>query len=315
MRKGYFFKTVSFGLALSLVCSLFPAQSLSAQEAVNSPKKAAEAQRIEKENVGKDTKKDTTQRKDTKLDASQIEDTKLDALQLEDTKLDASQLEDTKLDASQLEDAELNTSQVEDTKLDVSQIEDTELDTSQMEEIKIYTAEDFLDFASQCYVDSWSLNKYITLQSDISLLGVEFEMIPVFAGVFDGCNHTISGFDYTGDGYVAGLFRYIEKEGVVKNLKLRGNITAANEKECIGSICGVNYGTIKNCSFQGNVSGRESVGGIVGTNESSGTVTGCSTSGRITGYYTTGGIAGKNHGVLTYCTNRAGINDDSDWVE
>lgn len=255
MRKGYFFKTVSFGLALSLVCSLFPVQPLRAQEAVNSPKKAAEAQRIEKENI----------RKDTKADASQIED--------------------------------------------------TELDTSQMEEIKIYTAEDFLDFASQCYVDSWSLNKYITLQSDISLLGVEFEMIPVFAGVFDGCNHTISGFDYTGDGYVAGLFRYIEKEGVVKNLKLRGNITAANEKECIGSICGVNYGTIKNCSFQGNVSGRESVGGIVGTNESSGTVTGCSTSGRITGYYTTGGIAGKNHGVLTYCTNRAGINDDSDWVE
>lgn len=265
MRKGYFFKTVSFGLALSLVCSLFPVQPLRAQEAVNSPKKAAEAQRMEKENV----------RKDAKPDAAQIKDTKADA----------------------------------------SQIEDTELDTSQMEEIKIYTAEDFLDFASQCYVDSWSLNKYITLQSDISLLGVEFEMIPVFAGVFDGCNHTISGFDYTGDGYVAGLFRYIEKEGVVKNLKLRGNITAANEKECIGSICGVNYGTIKNCSFQGNVSGRESVGGIVGTNESSGTVTGCSTSGRITGYYTTGGIAGKNHGVLTYCTNRAGINDDSDWVE
>ena len=224
MRKGYFFKTVSFGLALSLVCSLFPVQPLRAQAAVNSPKKAAEAQRMEKENV----------RKDTKPDAAQIKDTKADA----------------------------------------SQIEDTELYTSQMEEIKIYTAEDFLDFASQCYVDSWSLNKYITLQSDISLLGVEFEMIPVFAGVFDGCNHTISGFDYTGDGYVAGLFRYIEKEGVVKNLKLRGNITAANEKECIGSICGVNYGTIKNCSFQGNVSGRESVGGIVGTNESSGTVTG-----------------------------------------
>ena len=104
-------------------------QPLRAQEAVNSPKKAAEAQRIEKENIRKDTKPDAAQMKDTKADASQIED--------------------------------------------------TELDTSQMEEIKIYTAEDFLDFASQCYVDSWSLNKYITLQSDISLLGVEFEMIPV----------------------------------------------------------------------------------------------------------------------------------------
>ena len=47
MRKGYFFKTVSFGLALSLVCSLFPVQPLRAQEAVNSPKKAAEAQRMQ----------------------------------------------------------------------------------------------------------------------------------------------------------------------------------------------------------------------------------------------------------------------------
>lgn len=183
------------------------------------------------------------------------------------------------------------------------------------ERIDIHTAEDFVKFAQQCDIDSWSKNKYVSLKADIDLTGVEFQTIPVFNGIFDGIGHTISGFDYTGDGYVAGLFRYIERDGVVENLTVKGNITAENEKECIGSICGVNYGMIRNCTFQGTVSGRDTVGGIVGINESTGTLSGCSVKGRITGYYSTGGIAGINHGVLNYCTNRAGINDDSAWVE
>ena len=88
-----------------------------------------------------------------------------------------------------------------------------------------------------------------------------------------------------------------------------------DEKECIGSLCGVNYGTIKNCSFQGNVSGRDTVGGLAGINESTGTISDCTVSGRVTGYYDTGGVAGKNHGVINFCTNHAGINDNSAWVE
>lgn len=127
--------------------------------------------------------------------------------------------------------------------------------------------------------------------------------------------HTISGFDYLGDGYVVGLFRYVESQGVIQNLTLKGAVASENEKECIGSICGVNYGTIRNCTFQGTVSGRDTVGGIAGINEGTGTITGCAVKGRITGYYSTGGIAGINHGALNYCSNRAGINDDSAWVE
>ena len=183
------------------------------------------------------------------------------------------------------------------------------------ERIDISTAEEFADFAAKCYIDAWSRNKYVSLKGDIDLTGVEFQVIPVFNGIFDGVGHTISGFDYLGDGYVVGLFRYVESDGVIQNLTLKGNIESENEKECIGSICGVNYGTIKNCTFQGTVSGRDTVGGIVGINESTGTITGCSVKGRITGYYSTGGIAGINHGALNYCSNRAGINDNSAWVE
>ena len=188
-------------------------------------------------------------------------------------------------------------------------------DEIRYERIDISTAEQFADFASKCYIDSWSENKYVSLKADIDLTGTEIQVVPVFNGTFDGVGHTISGFDYTGDGYVAGLFRYVEGQGVIQNLTLKGNIASENQKECIGSICGVNYGTIKNCTFQGTVSGRDTVGGIVGMNGSTGVITGCAAKGRITGYYSTGGIAGINHGTLNYCSNRAGINDNSEWVE
>lgn len=184
-----------------------------------------------------------------------------------------------------------------------------------IETIEINSVEDFLAFADNCHLDSWSANKIVTLQQDIDLSGIDFEMIPVFAGTFDGGGHTISGFHPSEQGYIVGLFRYIAEGGAIKNLTLNGNITAVNEKECVGSICGVNYGTIKNCSFHGIVSGKNTVGGIAGINEVSGCITNCQSNARITGYYSTGGIAGSNHGIITFCNNHSGINNDSDWVE
>lgn len=181
--------------------------------------------------------------------------------------------------------------------------------------IEIKTADDFNGFAQNCYIDSWSKDKYVVLENDIDLSGNDFSTVAVFNGIFDGNSHTISNFNYVGDGYVVGLFRYIESNGVVRNLTLKGNVSSENEEECIGSICGINYGTIYNCTFQGTVSGRDTVGGIAGINESSGIVSRCASNGRVTAYYSTGGIAGINHGDINNCTNRAGINDNDAWVE
>lgn len=183
------------------------------------------------------------------------------------------------------------------------------------ETIEIDSAEDFLSFAGQCSLDSWSGDKLILLNADISLSDADFESVPIFTGIFDGKGHTISGFQYDGDGYVAGLFRYIGKNGVVKNLNVAGELTVSGEKECIGGLAGVNYGTIQNCSFRGTAGGKTSVGGLVGVNEGTGTIQDCHCDGHVTGYYSTGGIAGTNHGALLRCTNRAGINNDSQWVE
>ena len=183
------------------------------------------------------------------------------------------------------------------------------------EVVEINTAEDFLSFAANCTVDAWSADKRVVLNADIDLSDTGFGAVPVFTGIFDGQGHTISGFRYSGDGYVAGLFRYIEKDGIVENLTLKGEVIASDEKECIGGLCGVNYGTIQKCSFQGTVSGKTTVGGLVGVNEGMGTVRNCFAGGRVTGYYSTGGIAGKNHGALSYCVNRSCVNNDSEWVE
>ncbi len=192
----------------------------------------------------------------------------------------------------------------------------TSEETITYERIEIHTAEDLLALADNCYVDAWSKNKSVALKADIDLSQVEdFFAVPVFGGIFDGEGHTISGFNHTGAGYVTGLFRYIESSGLVKNLTLKGNIEGDNEEECIGGLCGVNYGTIKNCTFRGNVKGRDTVGGLVGINESSATIQNCTAKGRILGNYSTGGIAGVNHGVINHCTNEAGINDNTEWVE
>lgn len=181
--------------------------------------------------------------------------------------------------------------------------------------IEIRNAEDFITFAENCYIDAWSADKKILLQEDIDLTDRDFGVIPVFAGTFDGQGHTVSGFQYSGDGYVAGLFRYIEREAVVENLTLKGEVTATDEKECTGGLCGVNYGTIYNCSFRGSVSGRNTVGGLAGVNEGTGVIQSSTAGGRVTGYYSTGGLVGKNHGSIARCTNHACINNDTQWVE
>lgn len=184
------------------------------------------------------------------------------------------------------------------------------------ETIEINTASDLLALADNCYVDAWSVNKSVVLKADIDLREVkDFQAIPVFSGIFDGEGHTISGFNHIGAGYVTGLFRYIESSGLVKNLTLKGSIEGDDEEECIGGLCGVNYGTIRNCTFQGTVKGRDTVGGLVGINESSGTILNCTAKGRVLGNYSTGGIVGINHGVINFCTNQAGINDNTEWVE
>lgn len=183
------------------------------------------------------------------------------------------------------------------------------------EVITVRTVEDLLAVAEKCDTDVWSADKLIELQEDISLAGVEFEPIAVFAGTFNGNGHVITDFHYVGSGYADGFFRYITPSGIVQNLTISGWVEAENEEKCTGGFCGINGGWILECTFSGRVEGRSETGGIAGENESTGTISTCSVVGSVTGYDRAGGIAGGNYGTIRNCTNKAGINSDSSWLE
>ena len=70
----------------------------------------------------------------------------------------------------------------------------------------------------------------------------------------------------------------------------------------------MNYGSIENCKFTGNVVGDTDVGGIAGVNAESGEIRRCESSGNVIGNHSAGGIVGNNHGILNNCSNNGNIN-------
>ncbi len=172
--------------------------------------------------------------------------------------------------------------------------------------VHISSAEDLARLASDCVLDSYSQGLTVILDNDIDLGGRDIYPIPSFSGAFDGGGHTISGLSLATDGSHQGLFRYVQAEGTVKNLKVSGGIVPENGRCQAGGIAGTNYGAIQNCSFDGSVSGLNYVGGLVGENY--GTISGCEAAGTVDGKRFTGGIAGFNQGSITDCRNRAAVN-------
>ena len=174
--------------------------------------------------------------------------------------------------------------------------------------VYIDTVQDLEALAVQCSLDTWSQGKTVVLRADISLGGIDFSPIPTFGGTFDGGGYTISGLDLRESRSPAGLFGVIQPSGVVRDLRLSGAVQPDGSCTDVGSIAGINEGLLENCSFSGTVSGKDSVGGIVGTNALDGTVRGCTSAGSVTGGSRTGGIAGVNAGVLSSCRSDSYVN-------
>lgn len=167
----------------------------------------------------------------------------------------------------------------------------------------------FLDLAEKCRLDSFSENLVVSLQTDLDLTNVDFEGIPVFCGTFEGNGHTIQGLTIQEEGSVQGLFRYLADTALVQNLKVTGTVHPTGSRSEIGGIAGNNAGRILNCSFTGEVSGNEYIGGIAGINTVSGIVENCTMEGSVYGNHFVGGVAGKNSGVIRNSENKAQIND------
>lgn len=169
----------------------------------------------------------------------------------------------------------------------------------------------FLQFAEKCRLDSYSMGLAVSLEADLDLTGVDFSGIPIFCGSFDGNGHTISGLSITAEGSYLGLFRYLTEDASVEHLHVRGAILPEGSASHAGSIAGSNAGTIVNCSFDGNVSGADYIGGLVGENTLTGVIEDCSVKGSLYGNHFVGGIAGSNQGVIRSCANQAQVNTTS----
>lgn len=175
-------------------------------------------------------------------------------------------------------------------------------------ELHIRTVDDFLGFAENCIRDIYSQDMTVYLDADLDLTDTAFSGIPIFCGILEGKNHTIRGLCLTGEGSVTGLFRYLTKSAVVKDLIVLGEVLPTGSRQSVGGIAGSNAGTIQNCRFHGEVSGSDSVGGMVGVNQVSGIVEDCQVFGHICGSHFAGGVVGENYGLIRRCKNKAGIN-------
>ena len=174
--------------------------------------------------------------------------------------------------------------------------------------LSIETEEDFLQFAEKCRLDSYSQNLTVYLNQDLNLTGMDFAGIPIFCGKFYGKDHTITGISLNGEGSVQGFFRYLTESSGVYRLHLKGKVQPSGSSARVGSFAGSNSGTIKGCSFEGEVSGSDRVGGFAGFNRVTGIIEDCEASGSIHGSHFVGGFAGENMGVIRDCINNADIN-------
>lgn len=180
--------------------------------------------------------------------------------------------------------------------------------------MRISTAEEFAEFGRKCASEIYSKGKTVILEADIDLSGIYFQPIPVFAGIFDGNGHSITGLDIRSSGSNLGLFRYVEEDAVIRNLRVSGEVMPDGSRINIGGIAGTNRGLIKNCTFDGSIMGQEALGGIAGCNEETGVIQNCTNHGVMTGNLKTGGIVGYNEGTVSGCMNRGEINTSSEGV-
>lgn len=192
--------------------------------------------------------------------------------------------------------------------LPVTALAEEAQDSEEGTTLRIARRQQFLDFAENCRLDSYSRNLSVILLTDIDLTGVDFSGIPIFCGNFDGNGHTVSGLSITRDGSNMGLFRYVDASGVIQNLTVSGKVTPDGSRSAVGGIAGHNAGKIQNCFFDGTVSGSDDVGGIAGINAITGIIDGCHSKGVITGDHRVGGVVGNNLGVVRSCNNRSGVN-------
>lgn len=129
-------------------------------------------------------------------------------------------------------------------------------DADQLQGIQDFSNAAYYNYALKSDIDASVLENYKAIGGDTG-----------YQGTFDGRGHAIIGLTAGGsDAANTGVFSAVGEQGVVKNLSvLAGNFTG---KDNVGTIAGVNKGTIFDINTYGNtITSDGHAGGLVGTNE------------------------------------------------
>lgn len=108
--------------------------------------------------------------------------------------------------------------------------------------IHISSEAELRDLAASCALDTWSRDKNVVLDSDLTLADPSFLPIPTFGGSFDGQGHTIHNVSITDSLSPAGLFGVVQAGGSVRSLHVVGTVTPSGDGRSVGGIAGENNG-------------------------------------------------------------------------
>ena len=117
---------------------------------------------------------------------------------------------------------------------------------------------------------------------------------------------TITGGDYGPSGGLIGM-----SLGNVSNAYSTGSVNVVNGNGAPGGLVGLNEGTISNSYSTGDISGQDTVGGLVGQNSPTGSIANSYSTGAVTGTGgAIGGLVGMNEGAISnsYSTGTASGN-------
>ena len=116
-----------------------------------------------------------------------------------------------------------------------------------------------------------------------------------FVGSFDGQGHQICDlFIDRSDESDVGLFGLVGAAAVIENVGVNGNVTGYDDA---GALVGKNEGTVSSSYSSGHVIGNDYVGGLMGKNE--GTTSNSSSTSSVTGDTRVGGLVGQNSNTVS----------------
>ena len=164
-------------------------------------------------------------------------------------------------------------------------------------------------------------NKYFILKADLDLKGITVTPVAPdtstaygfqgtkFTGVLDGNGHIICNADiYNPTKEYVGLFGYVSYSGQIRNLGIEDvNITG---RHTVGGLVGYNYySNITDCYVTGAVNGFDYVGGLIGYQVGSSIIKHCYATGLVRGRDYVGGLLGFLYsGDVTTCFADSSVN-------